>query len=132
MLKIIVATALTVALTVPAAAQNADFLSMVNETGCSSKFSDDKKADIYASRYKGKTMTVTGEVSTSKDGSVGVKVLRATLTHDVDVKLRNSRDAYDLEKGQRVTVTFNVSYHGGCFLSYSGENGVIGNASASR
>ena len=27
-------------------------------------------------------------------------------------------------------LTFNVSYHGGCFLSYSGENGVIGNGSS--
>jgi hypothetical protein len=103
---------------------------MLAETGCKSKYSDDKKADIYASRWKGKQMTVVGEIATLKDGNVSIKVLRSTLTFDIVVEMQNKRDAYDLEKDQRVTLTFNVSSHGGCFLSYHGSNGVVGNGSS--
>jgi hypothetical protein len=113
----------------PAAAQyknnnaNGAFLQMLAETGCESKYSDDKKADLYATKYKGKQMTVTGEVTNSSDGKLFIKVLRSTFTNDITVTLADRKSAYDVEKGQRITVQFNVSFHGGCFLSYSGENG---------
>jgi hypothetical protein len=132
-LKTAFAVAAVAASIAPAAAQtapNAAFQQMLAETGCTSKYSDEKKADLYEARWKGKPMTVVGEIATLNDGDVSVKVLRSTLTFDVTVKMKNRRDTYDLEKGQRVMLTFNVSYHGGCFLSYSGENGVIGNGSS--
>lgn len=109
---------------------NAAFQQMLAETGCTSKYSDDKKADIYASRWKGKQMTVIGEIATLKDGDVSIKILRSTLTFDIVVEMQNKRDAYDLEKGERAMLTFNVSSHGGCFLSYHGNNGVLGNGSS--
>jgi hypothetical protein len=129
--KTAVAVAAVVASIAPAVAQtapNAAFQQMLVETGC--KYSDEKKADLYDARWKGKQMTVVGEIATLSDGDVSVKVLRSTITFDIRVKMRNKRDTYDLEKGQRVMLTFNVSYHGGCLLSYSGDNGVIGNGSS--
>jgi hypothetical protein len=128
--KLFLTTAALLALAAPAMGQNARsntaFMQMIAEVGCDSKYSDDKKADMYEQHWKGKQMTVTGEISTVKGGTVSVKILRTTLTSDVQVKMKNSRDAYDLEQGQRVTLTFNVSYHGGCILSFSGDNGVLG------
>jgi len=109
------------------AGPNGLFLQMLAETGCDSKYSDDKEADLFRTQYKNKQMTVTGEVSTVRDGEVSIKVLRTTLTHDIQVKLADKKAAYDLEKGQRVTVSFKVTYHGGCILSYSGEDGVLVN-----
>jgi hypothetical protein len=101
------------------------FDDMLAETGCKSKYSDEKKADLFASRYKGRSMTVFGEVVGSKDGKVEIKVLRDTLTWDLRVELADRDVAYNIEKGQRVEATFIVSYHGGCFLSFMGSNGVL-------
>jgi hypothetical protein len=127
---LLISAAISVVLLTPVAAQsakpNAAFLQMIAETGCESKYSDDKKADLFATRWRGTPMTVTGEVSLVSSGTVSLKILRTTLTSDIRVKLRDSRDAYDLEKGQRVTLTFKVSDHGGCILSYGGESGSLG------
>jgi hypothetical protein len=101
------------------------FLQMVAETGCQSKFSDEKKADLYASGYKGRSMTVTGVVGYIKDGRVGLKILPTTLTSDIDITLKDRSRTYDLEKDTAITVNFKVSFHGGCILSYSGDEGVI-------
>jgi hypothetical protein len=126
MKRLLISAAALAILATPAAAQsakpNAAFLQMIAETGCESKYSD----DLFAKRWQGTPMTVTGEVSLVSSGTVSVKILRTTLTSDIRVKLRDSRDAYDLEKGQRVTLTFTVSDHGGCFLSYGGNGGSLG------
>jgi len=98
---------------------------MVAETGCASDYSDDKKADIFNANYKGREMTATGQIATLSSEKLSLKVLPSTMTFDIQVKLRDPKAGYDLEKGQRVTVKFIVTYHGGCFLSYSGEQGEI-------
>jgi hypothetical protein len=110
-----------------AAPNNIAFMQMLADTGCKSRYSDDKKADLFASNYKNKQMTVTGEIATLSSNDLSLKVLPATLTFDVIIKLADSKAGYDLEKGQRVTMTFVVNSAGGCLLSYSGDRGVIQN-----
>jgi hypothetical protein len=109
---------------VPAAGQTGAFAAVVAETGCGSKYSDEKKADLFA-KYKDKEFTVTGQVSSVSDGVLRIKVLPATLTFDLRVKLIDPKVGYDLEKGERVTVRFIMRNHGGCFLSFGGDEGVI-------
>jgi hypothetical protein len=116
---------LALAIPLPTAAQTSSFERMVAETGCASKFSDGKKADIFNANYKGREMTATGQIATLSSGDLSLKVLPSTMTFDFQVKLRDPRAGYDLEKGRRATVKFIVTYHGGCFLSYSGEQGEI-------
>jgi hypothetical protein len=81
---LLISAAISVVLLTPAAAQsakpNAAFLQMIAETGCESKYSDDKKADLFAKRWHGTPMTVTGEVSLVSSGTVSLKILRTTLT----------------------------------------------------
>jgi hypothetical protein len=111
----------------PATAQsvNTAFIQMLNETGCDSRYNDDKKAFVFDRDYRNREMTVVGEFVNASSGSIFVKVLPSTLTFDVSIRLRNTEDAFDLEKGQRVTVKFQVSSHGGCILSYRGVLGVL-------
>jgi hypothetical protein len=121
---------LALATALPAAAQTSSFERMVADTGCASKYSDDKKADIFNANYKGRAITATGQIATLSSGDLSLKVLPGTMTYDILVTLRDPRAGYDLEKGQRVTVKFVVSYHGGCVLrhsdeSYIGEQGEI-------
>jgi hypothetical protein len=135
MLKKLMTTVAAIAVaatTAQAQRPNSAFLAMLSDTGCDSRYSDDKKAFLYQQNYQGREMTVVGEVSSAEKGSVYMKVLPSTLTFDVIVKLRDPKDAFDLEKGQRVGVKFQVSGHGGCFLSYRGDNGVLLQQQAGR
>jgi hypothetical protein len=111
----------------PAAAQlrNTTYAAIVAETGCESKFRDAKKADIFAANYKGREITLAGEIATLKDDGLTLKILRNTLTFDVSIKLTDPKATYDLEKGQRVAVTFTMREAGGCFLPYYGDQGRI-------
>jgi len=122
---LVIATASIATLTPVKAATNAEFMRMLAETGCNSKYSDGKKADLFDANYKNKSMTVTGEIATLSDNDTSLKVLSSTLTFDVIIGFADPKAGYDLEKGQRITVTFNVTSAGGCFLSYRGDHGVI-------
>jgi hypothetical protein len=137
MTVMIVAVANMLALAAPASSANAQqvngpFLTMLNETGCTSKYSDDKKAFLYQQNWRGREMIVIGEISNAEKGDVYVKVLSSTLTFDVIVTLNNPQATFDLEKGQRVTVKFQISAHGGCFLAFRGTNGVLLQQQAGR
>ena len=118
-------TALFCALALVAPAYSQDFQTMANDTGCQSRFSDDKKADIFATKYKGREITVTGEVQVLGSDRIGLRLLRSSTMSDVSIKLANPKEAYDLEKGQTVTIRFVPTDAGGCILPYYGDRGVI-------
>jgi hypothetical protein len=126
MTGLLTVTATALVLTTAAVhAQAINFAGMLADTGCNSKYSDDKKADLFASKYQNREMIVTGEIASLNKGDVGLKVLRDTFTYDIAITLRDAKAAYDLEKGQRVTVQFTVDSAGGCILPYEGKNGII-------
>jgi hypothetical protein len=104
---------------------NYAFLKMLADTGCESRYSDDKKADLFKANYKNREMIVTGEIKSVSSGKISLKVLPSTLTSDVRIALRDPSVAYDLQKSQRLTVRFIVNLAGGCILDYSGDQGVI-------
>jgi hypothetical protein len=103
-----------------------EFRNMLADTGCDSRYSKEKQADLFASRYKGQRMMVTGEVASANKGKVGIRMLPSTVTSDITVKLRDPQATYDLNIGQRIRMSFTVSDHGGCFLPFGGTDGVIG------
>jgi hypothetical protein len=102
-----------------------DFQEMIADTGCNSKFSDEKKDDLFKSKYENKDMVVAGEIAELDRGKVDLKVLPSTFTFDLDVKLKDPKSTYDLQKHQTVTVRFIVRTAGGCILPYSGDHGVL-------
>jgi hypothetical protein len=94
-------------------------------TGCNSKSSDEKKALLFKNLFEGNDITVTGEISTLDRGTIGLKVRPGTITFDVDVKMRDPKITFDMEKGQRVNLTFKATSQGGCILPFSGSDGVL-------
>jgi hypothetical protein len=104
---------------------NAGFTAMRAETGCGSKYSDEKKADLFEAKYKDKQMMVTGVISSVSGGEVLIRVPPRTFSYDVRVTLSDPKSAYDLQKDQRVTVRFTVRRAGGCVLPYGGDQGVL-------
>jgi hypothetical protein len=70
-------------------------------------------------------MTGSREVASISRGTLALKIFQSTFTSDVRIDLVDPRAAYDLEKGQRVTVRFFVRRAGGCILDFTGDQGVI-------
>lgn len=66
-------------------------------------------------------MTVIGKLFKAASGEVFIKVLRETLSYDISVELADPKATYDLEKDSTII----VSGHGGCFLPYSGKDGIV-------
>jgi hypothetical protein len=103
----------------------ADLNQAIQETGCESHYSDEKKADLFAQKYQGREFVTTGTIETVESGHISLKVLPTTFTFDIQIEMADSKAAYDLEKGQRVTVRYTLTKAGGCILAYKGKNGVI-------
>ena len=94
------------------------------EVGCGSKYSDDKKNDIFESSYKNHWMTWTGEVLLAKSNRAGLN-LDGKGIQDVSVKFADEKAGYDLVKGNNITVRFVMKRAGGCFLSFFGDYATI-------
>jgi hypothetical protein len=92
--------------------------------GCDSKLGDQKKEDIFLSSYKDHVVTWSGKVMDGSRSEIRV-VVDALISSDFDVTLKADQSAYDLEKGQPVTVRFVPRQQAGCLLPFRGDNGVI-------
>jgi hypothetical protein len=105
----------------PAETSNATFSQVDNKVGCTSKYSEDKKEDIFKNTYKGKQFTWEGVVSNSDNGRVQIKIKPTTIVSDIDIELKNKKDGYDLQENMIVKFRFIMKREGGCFLPYLGN-----------
>ena len=94
------------------------------EVGCFSKYSEEKKIDIFNSQYKNHWMTWKGEVTSAKSDSVMLDVNDFGVS-DLTVDFENPGDGYDLLSEQIITVKFLMKSPGGCFLNFEGERATI-------
>ena len=92
--------------------------------GCDSKFSDDKKDDIFASDYKNHWMTWTGEIVLAEADEASLNLDGAGI-QDLKVYFNSPNAGYNLIIGDTITVKFLMKSSGGCFLSFSGDDAVI-------
>lgn len=102
----------------------ATYAEVNNEVGCDSKYSDDKKEDIFSSKYKDHLMTWSGTVELVESDNVSLN-LDNFGTQDVKIDFKDKKAGYDLIKGNKITVQFIMKYAGGCFLPFTGTDGVI-------
>ena len=103
---------------------SASYNELNTEVGCDSKYSKEKKKDIFESRYKNRWMTWTGEVLLPNAESVSLN-LDGVGTQDLHVKFAGKNAGYNLIEGEFITVRFVMKYAGGCFLPFSGDSAVI-------
>ncbi len=94
------------------------------KVGCDSKYSDDKKDDIFKSRYKNHWMTWRGEVVLAEADEVSLNI-DGKGTQDLAVDFTNKKAGYNLTKGNVITVRFVMKHAGGCFLPFSGDHATI-------
>ncbi|BBH44842.1 hypothetical protein KU43P_13190 [Pseudomonas sp. KU43P] len=92
--------------------------------GCGSKFSDQKKKDIFDRDYKNHWMTWRGVVALADADDVSLN-LDGVGIQDLQVDFLSKGAGYDLKKGDKIQVRFLMSTAGGCFLPFWGDYAVI-------
>ena len=102
----------------------ASFEEIDNEIGCGSKYSDDKKRDIFNSNYKNHWMTWKGEVVLVSADEVSLNI-DGKGTQDLSVDFEEKNAGYNLIKGKFITVQFLMKHSGGCFLPFTGNHATI-------
>lgn len=103
---------------------NATYKEVDAEVGCLSKYSDEKKEDIFRSRYYNHWMTWSGEVVLVDADSASLNIDGKGI-QDLQVDFANKKAGYDLTKGSYITVNFLMKTSGGCFLPFSGKYAII-------
>ena len=95
-----------------------------SEIGCDSKYSDDKKEDIFNSQYKNHWMTWAGEIVLAEADNASLNI-DGKGTQDLQVDFADKNAGYNLTKGNMIEVKFIMKTAGGCFLPFSGEQATI-------
>lgn len=103
---------------------NASYRTVSSATGCESKSSETKKSDIFKSNYEDHWLTWKGVVVLADSSSASLNI-DGKGTQDLKVDFSNSNAGYNLKKGDVIKVKFIMEISGGCFLPYSGSNGII-------
>lgn len=103
-----------------------DYKRMHSDSGCGSKYSEQKQKDIFERDYKGLPFRFRGIVSSSDSHYVAIKFnQKRTRGANVRVKFFDPNAGYDLLEGDPITVEFIMTKAGGCYLSFRGNQGVI-------
>ncbi len=90
------------------------------EVGCDSKYSKDKKKQLFERKYKNHWMTWKGVVVLSDKESASLN-MDGVLVQDLSVEFKDKKSGFNLQKGQTINVRFLMKSMGGCFLPFSGE-----------
>ena len=107
---------------------SASYAELDSEIGCYSKYSDNKKEDIFNTLYKNHWMTWAGEVVLAEADNVSLNI-DSKGTQDLRVDFADKNAGYNLKKGDMIKVKFIMKTAGGCFLPFSGKQAIIENAS---
>lgn len=94
------------------------------EVGCDSRYSTDKKNDIFNSKYKDHWTAWTGVVEDAWSDTALLNIDGQGLP-DLEVSFVNKKAGYDLLKGNVITVRFMMKKAGDCVFPYTGDHATI-------
>ncbi|MDE5446463.1 hypothetical protein GWG65_34905 [Bradyrhizobium sp. CSA207] len=120
--------AVLVSLAAPAFAEtsSATYAQIDSEIGCKGSATDIKKDLIFNTKYRGRTVTWTGKVHDVKNGKLWLQTPGSrSIGSDFDVEMDSSVDLMQFDKGQTVTVQFEIKDYMGCFMPLFGKNGTL-------
>jgi len=102
----------------------ASYAELERLVGCDSKYSKDRKIDIFEENYKNHWMTWSGKVVLPEEGETSLNVDRIG-TQDLHVEFADGRTGYYLKEDQEITVKFVMKQLGGCWLPYIGKHAIL-------
>lgn len=120
--------AVLLSLAAPAFAEtsSATYSQIDSEIGCKGKATDIKKDSIFESRYRGRTVKWTGKVHDVRGGKLWLQTPGSrSIGSDFDVEMDSGVDLMQFDKGQTVTVQFEIKDYMGCFMPLMGVNGSL-------
>jgi len=103
---------------------NAAYSQVNAAVGCDSKYSDNKKEDIFNSKYKNHWLTWKGKIQLLESEGASIN-LDGFGTSDVRVKFADPSAGYNLNVDDFIKVRFLMKRAGGCFLPFFGEKAVV-------
>jgi len=104
---------------------NASYSEVNRETGCRSKYSDDKKENIFDSDYKDHRMEWSGKVISVSSKNVSLDI-NGNGKKDLSVSaLNDSAGFYNTEKGEDVLVDFVMRISGNCSFPFYGSHATL-------
>ncbi|MBM3418796.1 MAG: hypothetical protein FJY17_07760 [Bacteroidetes bacterium] len=103
---------------------NLTYFDAENEVGGHSKLSDDKKEDIFNSKYENHWFTWSGEVvlADADDASINIDGIGI---QDLQIYFADEKAGYNLKIGDQIKVRFVMTSMGGRFLPFGGEHAII-------
>jgi hypothetical protein len=120
--------AVLISLAAPAFAETSSttYAQIDREIGCKGTATDIKKDAIFESKYRGRTVTWTGKVHDVRGGKLWLNTPGShSVGSDFDVEMASSVDLMQFDKGQTVTVQFEIKDYMGCFMPLLGINGTL-------
>lgn len=102
----------------------ADYAELDNEVGCNSKYIDEKKDDLFNTRYMNHWMTWTGEVVAAHPDSVSLNMDSKGI-QDLQVTFAAPKAGYDIIIGSVIAVKFVMKSAGGCIFPFTGNSATI-------
>lgn len=91
-----------------------------SEVGCDSKYSEEKKKDIFNARFKNHRMSWRGEIVLAESDEAALN-LDGKGIQDLIIDFTDKNAGYNLTKGKFITVSFVMRHAGGCLLPFSGD-----------
>lgn len=92
--------------------------------GCASTASQAKKENQFEALYKNHWMTWRGKVQVADADSLSIDT-DGHGSQDLFVRMEKANSAYDVRKGEIVTVRFLMSDVGGCIMPFSGKKATL-------
>ncbi|MFT4805304.1 MAG: hypothetical protein ACI9YE_002520 [Psychroserpens sp.] len=117
-------TNITRSVSKPKINQGPSYAQVDAQVGCKSKYSENKKEDIFKNNYANRWHVWTGEIVSAESGEVRLNI-DGFGSSDLSVNFKNPTAGYDLIVGSKITVKFVMKYVGGCFLPFRGDEAIV-------
>jgi hypothetical protein len=105
---------------------DASYKEVDSQVGCESKFSKDKKADIFESHYRNHWMTWTGRVTRVDAGTAHLDFDDTKFSmSDLYMKFLDNNTGYNLKRDDVISVKFIMKEAGNCLFPFKGVNAIV-------
>lgn len=103
---------------------NATYAEVNSQVGCDSRFIEEKKSDLFNSKFKDHWMTWEGKVIYAESSSISLDMNEKGI-HELQATFSDPNSGYDILIDSTVKVRFILRGSGGCILPFFGDSARI-------